>query len=79
MDRRPQEDELKQHLMATNEEYRRLATEHASHKKRLEELACRPYLTEQEQLEEIRLKKLKLRLKDEMQGILNRAGSQQVA
>ena len=72
MERSPQE-QLQTHLMATNEDYRRLAGEHAGHARRLEELASRPYLSEQEQLEEIRLKKLKLRLKDEMQNILNRA------
>jgi uncharacterized protein YdcH (DUF465 family) len=78
MDRSLQE-QLQEHLMATNEDFRRLATEHASHKRRLEELATRPYLTEQEQFEEIRLKKLKLRLKDEMQHMLHQASSREVA
>jgi uncharacterized protein YdcH (DUF465 family) len=78
MERSVQED-LKAHLTATNEEYRRLASEHAEYARRLDELGARPYLTEQEQLEEIRLKKLKLRLKDEMQHLMNQVGSREVA
>ena len=77
MERSPQE--LQEHLMATDEQFRRLALEHASHKRRLEELASRPYLTEQERLEEVRLKKIKLRLKDEMHSMLHQANSREVA
>jgi uncharacterized protein YdcH (DUF465 family) len=73
------ERSLQEHLMATNEEYRRLAAEHASYARRLDELAGRAYLSEQEQMEEIRLKKLKLRLKDQMQVILHRESSHEVA
>ena len=67
------QNQLRTHLMTTNEEFRRLATQHADYARRLDELSARPYLTEQEQLEEIRLKKLKLRLKDEMHAILSHA------
>ena len=73
------ERSLQEHLMATDEEYRRLASEHAGYARRLDELAARTYLTEQEQLEEVRLKKLKLRLKDQMQTIIHREMSREVA
>ena len=65
--------------METNEGFRRLALEHCEYKKKLEELASRSYLTPEEQVEEIRLKKMKLRLKDQMEGILSRYRAQQVA
>ncbi|MGQ9633862.1 MAG: DUF465 domain-containing protein [Bryobacteraceae bacterium] len=73
------QDELKAHLMETNEEFRRLVQEHCDYKKKLEALASRIYLTPEEQVEEVRLKKIKLKLKDQMEEILNRYRAQQVA
>jgi uncharacterized protein YdcH (DUF465 family) len=73
------QDELKAHLMETNEEFRRLAQEHCEYKKKLEALSSRIYLTPEEQVEEVRLKKIKLKLKDQMEEILNRYRAQQVA
>src|SRR6266853_4344125 len=61
----PNQDELKAHLMATNEEFRSLAEQHSQYHKLLEELQAKPHLTWQEEAEENRLKKLKLRLKDQ--------------
>jgi uncharacterized protein YdcH (DUF465 family) len=46
------------------EEIDRLHAEHNRYNQRLEELLQKPYLSEDEQLEEIRLKKLKLHAKD---------------
>ena len=43
--------------------------EHTQYKQRLETLTQKRYLTEDEKLEEVRLKKLKLRLKDQMESI----------
>ena len=65
------QEELKAHLMATNEEYRRLASQHSEYAHKLDDLESHPHLTEQEQLEEVRLKKLKLRLKDQMEAIVS--------
>jgi len=73
------QDELKAHLMETDEEFRRLAVEHSGYKKALEAMSARNYLNAEEQLEEVRLKKLKLRLKDQMEGILSRYRAQHVA
>jgi hypothetical protein len=42
----------------------RLHSEHRRYAQRLEELIQKPYLTEDELLEEVRLKKLKLHAKD---------------
>jgi len=73
------QDELKAHLMATNEEFRRLATQHSEYAKKLDALEARPHLTDEEQMEETRLKKMKLRLKDQMEAIVSQYRSQQVA
>ena len=73
------QDELKAHLMATNSEYQRLAGQHCEYAKQLDVLESLPHLTDHEQLEETRLKKLKLRLKDQMEAIVSQYRSQQVA
>lgn len=54
-------------LLASHEEFQRLVQEHSQYSQRLESLTEKRYLTEEEKLEEVRLKKLKLRLKDQMQ------------
>jgi uncharacterized protein YdcH (DUF465 family) len=54
------------HPLASSESFRKLATEHTQYAQRLDALSQKPYLSEEEKLEEVRLKKLKLKLKDEM-------------
>lgn len=49
---------------ALSDELKRLHEEHHSYAQRLEQLLEKPYLSEDEQLEEVRLKKLKLHAKD---------------
>jgi hypothetical protein len=52
-----------------SEEINRLQTEHHRYAQRLEELLQKPYLSEEEQIEEVKLKKLKLRIKDEINAL----------
>ena len=54
------------HPLASSETFRKLAIEHSQYAQRLEALAQKPYLSDEEKLEEVRLKKLKLKLKDEI-------------
>jgi len=56
-------------LLASHEEFRKLAQEHTQYEQRLGFLTEKRYLTDDEKLEEVRLKKLKLRLKDQMESI----------
>ena len=73
------QEELKAHLMATNEEFRQLASQHTDLAHKLDDLESLPHLTDEEQIEEHRLKKLKLRVKDQMEAILSHSRPQQVA
>jgi hypothetical protein len=61
--------QVRDQLLETNDEFRRLAQEHSEYQQRLEGLIQKKYLSEEEKLEEVRLKKLKLRLKDQMQSL----------
>jgi uncharacterized protein YdcH (DUF465 family) len=63
--------EIKAHLMQTNEKYRQLAHQHHEYKRMVEALEAKHALTAQEELEEHRLKKLKLHIKDEMEQIVS--------
>ena len=57
----------REQLLTGQDEFQRLVQEHSQYSQRLESLTQKRYLTEDEKLEEVRLKKLKLRLKDQMQ------------
>ena len=78
MERTAQQEELKAHLMATSEEFRRLAAQHSEYAHRLDDLETHPHLTYEEELEETRLKKLKLRVKDQMEAMMMEYKAQQV-
>ncbi len=64
---------IREQLMATNEQYRELQRQHAAYAAELDRLLSKPHLSDQEKMEEIRLKKLKLRLKDQMAALLQHA------
>ncbi len=56
-------------LLASNEEYRRLYQEHTELESRLKVLSEKAVLTDAEQIEESKLKKLKLAGRDRMEKI----------
>ena len=67
--------EAQQQLAREDPDYQRLARKHEEFDSRLRELRSHKYLSEDEQMEEVRLKKLKLALKDQMEAIVRRAAS----
>jgi len=60
------EDEIRDYLLSSDPDFRRMVEEHRSYETQLEELSDRGHVTDQEQLEEVNLKKKKLYLKDQM-------------
>jgi len=62
--------DLKNLLLETNDEFRRLASQHHELDERLVQLESKQYLSNDEQLEEVTLKKKKLHLKDQMEAML---------
>lgn len=51
-------------------EYQRLAQEHSQYEEELQRLTKNAYLSSEDLLQQIKLKKLKLRVKDQMEQIL---------
>jgi uncharacterized protein YdcH (DUF465 family) len=66
-------DSLKEELMASNPEFREMAREHGRYEQRLSELSALTYPSDEEQLEEVTLKKKKLALKDQMYTLMLQA------
>ena len=60
---------LKERLLESNEEYRRLDEQHHEYESRLNTLTQKVVLNDDEQVEEVTLKKKKLHIKDRMEAI----------
>ncbi len=64
------QEQIKAHLMLTNPEFRDLYDQHHIYDERLVALEAKDRLSYDEQMEETRLKKLKLHAKDRMRAIM---------
>ena len=62
-------DVLRDSLLSQNDEYRRLNQQHHEYESRLSSLTQKAVLNDDEQIEEITLKKKKLQVKDRMEAI----------
>lgn len=65
--------EIRERLLKEDGHFRHLTEEHQGFEEKLEALQVRRWLSDQEQIEEVRLKKMKLALKDEMESILTQS------
>jgi uncharacterized protein YdcH (DUF465 family) len=59
-------------LLDTDAEYQRLFEQHEKYDSELQRILKEPYLSSEDLLEEIKLKKMKLHCKDEMERIASR-------
>jgi uncharacterized protein YdcH (DUF465 family) len=73
------QDELKAYLMQSSEEFRTLVEKHAEYEHRISEIEAKAHVTPEDEMEEHRLKKLKLNLKDQMLQMMNRYKATEVA
>ena len=68
---------VKEHLIRSDHDFRKLAEQHREYERQLDELVHRPYLNEQDRLQETMIKKKKLAIKDQMQILIDRYQSEQ--
>lgn len=64
-------DPVRDELLKSNQEFRELVNQHETFEKRLSELAHLTYPNDDEQLEEVTLKKKKLLIKDEIYSMMH--------
>jgi len=62
--------EISELLLASNVEFQRLAEEHSRYEAQLKQLSEASYLSSEDIIRETTLKKLKLRVKDEMERLI---------
>lgn len=62
--------DIRQSLMSSDAEFQRLAKEHSNYEAQLEQLHRQPYLSSEDLILEVKLKKLKLRVKDRMEQLV---------
>ena len=67
-------DPVRDELLKSNQAFRELVNQHESFEKRLNELAHLTYPNDDEQLEEVTLKKKKLQIKDEIYSMMHDLG-----
>lgn len=68
----PASEEIRQSLLEADPEFRRLAEEHFRCEVQLEQIHDEPYVNSEDLIQESVLKKLKLRLKDQMEMMVAR-------
>ena len=64
--------DIRETLMSSDSEFRKLATEHSSYEAQLEQLQTQAYLDSEDLIMQITLKKMKLRVKDRMEQMVAR-------
>jgi uncharacterized protein YdcH (DUF465 family) len=62
--------EIRAQLMESNPEFQRLATEHSRYEVQLEQLTKQTYMNAEDLIQQVELKKRKLRVKDEMERLV---------
>ena len=67
--------DIREQLMASNPEFQKLAQELTTYEIRLQQIVTSPFLNSEDLIQESELKKLKLRVKDQMEQIYAQARS----
>lgn len=70
--------DIREHLLSSDADFQRLAQEHSQYEAQLKQLTEAPYLSSEDIIRQTTLKKLKLRVKDQMEQMIARHGQEAV-